>query len=308
MAKPMGGLGRGLGSLIPQMTPAHAPIQAPAVAPESANSESRLEQPNILESVVDEGLRLIHVSPAQIVPNPRQPRREFAPEELSDLADSIREHGILQPLTVTDKGNGQYELIAGERRLRASNLLGLEKVPVVVREATDREKLELAIIENVQRSDLNPVEEALAYKALMEDFGLSQDDMATRVGKSRPFITNALRLLDLPADILDAIKDGKISKSAGRTLLQEGNVARQRDLFERMLKGGVSIREAERTVRAHVRQPHLFRDPNLEAIERELREKIGTKVEIKMTTQASGQVIIHFYSKDDLKALIEHLT
>lgn len=304
----MGGLGRGLGSLIPQMTPARNSPPATGEAEGVLFEATSVEQPNILESVVDEGLRLIHVSPSQIVPNPRQPRREFAPEELNDLADSIREHGILQPLTVTDKGNGQYELIAGERRLRASSIVGLDKVPVVVREASDREKLELAIIENVQRSDLNPVEEALAYKALMEDFGLSQDDMAQRVGKSRPFITNALRLLDLPNDILDAIKDGRISKSAGRTLLQEGNVARQRDLFERMLKGGVSIREAERTVRAHVRQPHLFRDPNLEAIERELREKIGTKVEIKMTTQASGQVIIHFYSKDDLKALIEHLT
>jgi ParB family chromosome partitioning protein len=294
MAKQFGGLGRGLGSLIPQMTPVRDAVPK--------------EQPPLIEGVVEEGLRLIHVSPSQIVPNPRQPRRDFAPEELNDLADSIREHGVLQPLTVTDKGNGQYELIAGERRLRASTMAGLEKVPVVIREATDREKLELAIIENVQRSDLNPVEEALAYKALMEDFGLTQDDMAARVGKSRPFITNALRLLDLPDDIIDAIKDGRISKSAGRTLLAEGNVARQRDLFERMLKGGVSIREAERVVRAHVRQTNLFRDPNLEAIERELREKIGTKVEIKMTAAATGQVIIHFYSKDDLKALVEHLS
>lgn len=302
MSKPQGGLGRGLGSLIPQMTPPHA-SSAPAsvAAPEATVNET-------IEVAAEGSLRIREIAPSQIVANPFQPRRHFAPADLEDLVSSIREHGLLQPLVVTEKGDGTYELIAGERRLRASRLVGLEKIPVIIREADDRQKLELAIIENVQRADLNAVEEALAYRALMQDFGLTQEAMAQRVGKSRPQIANTLRLLDLSPDILEALKEGKITRSAARTLLAEDNAERRQELFTRMQEGGVTVREAEQTVRTHTRKPRAAADPNMAAIERELREKIGTKVEIKMTTNASGTVIIHFYSKDDLKALIEHLT
>lgn len=261
-----------------------------------------------IEVAAEGSLRIREIAPSQIVANPFQPRRHFAPADLEDLVSSIREHGLLQPLVVTEKGDGTYELIAGERRLRASRLVGLEKIPVIIREADDRQKLELAIIENVQRADLNAVEEALAYRALMQDFGLTQEAMAQRVGKSRPQIANTLRLLDLSPDILEALKEGKITRSAARTLLAEDNAERRQELFTRMQEGGVTVREAEQTVRTHTRKPRAAADPNMAAIERELREKIGTKVEIKMTTNASGTVIIHFYSKDDLKALIEHLT
>lgn len=295
----MGGLGRGLGSLIPQMTPpSHAVDEAP---------KSQLDEVSV-ETALSTGMAMREVSPDKIVANPYQPRKHFAPEDLADLSASIKEHGVMQPLTVTDKGDGTYELIAGERRLRASKLAGLEKVPVIVRNADDRQKLELAIIENVQRADLNPVEEAIAYRALMQDFNLTQEQMAQRVGKSRPQIANTLRLLDLPSHILEALKEGKITRSHARTLLAQDNVDEQRELFNRMLSGGVTVREAEQTVRTHTRSPRQARDPNMEAIERELREKIGTKVEIKMNGPASGTVAIHFYSKDDLKALIDHLT
>lgn len=289
MSKPLGGLGRGLGSLIPQMTDRTA-----AGAGE-------------VDAAANDGLNARQISPSLIVANPFQPRKHFAEDDLAELVASVKEHGILQPLTVTAKGDGTYELIAGERRLRASQMAGLDKVPVIIREADDKQKLELAIIENVQRSDLNAVEEAIAYKALMQDFGLTQEAMAQRVGKSRPQIANTLRLLDLPSNILDALKEGKITRSHARTLLAEDSSERQQELFERMQEGGVTVREAEQTVRTHTRKPRVVADPNMEAIERELRDKMGTKVEIKMTTNASGTVIIHFYSKDDLRALIDHL-
>ncbi len=290
MTKPQGGLGRGLGSLIPQITPAD-PSHRPTIPPSTSGAGALRE-----------------ISPDAIVANPYQPRKHFAAEELADLTASIKEHGVMQPLVVTDKGDGTYELIAGERRLRASKAAGLTTIPVIVRNADDRQKLELAIIENVQRADLNPVEEAIAYRALMQDFGLTQEQMAERVGKSRPQVANTLRLLELPPNVLDALKEGKITRSHARTLLAEDDPQEQMALFTRMLGGTVTVREAEQTVRTHTRKPRVQRDPNVEAIERELREKIGTKVEIKMNGPASGTVAIHFYSKDDLKALIAHLT
>lgn len=291
MSKPQGGLGRGLGSLIP-----HAPKPSAPLAPSPT-----------VEVAAEGSLRVIDVTPSKIVANPYQPRRTFAQEELDDLVASIMEHGILQPLVVTDRGDGTYELIAGERRLRASRLAGLDTVPVIVREADDKKKLEWALIENIQRHDLNPVEEAIAYKQLMADFALTQEQVAERVGKSRPQIANTLRLLELPEDIRSALEQGKITRSHARTLLAEENVARRQELFARMLTGAVNIRTAEATVRGHMRKAAQAKDPNIMELEKTLREKMGTKVEIKMNGAASGTVVVHFYGKDDLRALIEHL-
>lgn len=290
MSKPQGGLGRGLGSLIPQ-----APLP------------SALAASGHIDVAVEGSLHIIDIAPSKIVANPYQPRRTFVQEELDDLAASIKEHGILQPLVVTDLGDGTYELIAGERRLRASRGLCLATVPVIVREADDRKKLEWALIENIQRHDLSAVEEAVAYKQLMADFGLTQEAVAERVGKSRPQIANTLRLLDLPDEMRTALEQGKITRSHARTLLAEENTERRHELFERMLTGAMTVRTAEASVRSHTRQGRQAKDPNIMEIEKKLREKMGTKVEIKMNSAASGTVVVHFYSKDDLKAILEHL-
>lgn len=294
MSKPQGGLGRGLGSLIPQH-----PVAPPAAA---------MVAPGDVEIAAEGSLRVQDIDPSKIVENPYQPRRHFKQEELEDLMASIKEHGILQPLVVTKQADGTYELIAGERRLRASRALGLATVPVIVREADNKKKLEWAIIENVQRQDLNALEEAIAYRQLMDEFGLTQEQVAERVGKSRPQIANTLRLLDLDGEMQDALKEGKITRSHARTLLAEDSPARRQELFEKMLGGGVTVRSAEETVRTYTRRPKAVKDPNIAEIERTLREKIGTKVEIKMNSASAGAVIVHFYSKDDLKVLIEHLS
>ncbi len=291
----MGGLGRGLGSLIPTLKPQSDLVGVGFM-------------PDLRDDAVDGSLRIQDVSPSKIVENPYQPRRYFSQEELDDLAASIKEHGILQPLVVTEKGDGTFELIAGERRLRASKQIGLSTVPVIVREADNRKKLEWALIENIQRQDLNAIEEAIAYKQLVADFGLTQDQVAERVGKSRPQITNTIRLLDLPQEMRVALQEGKISKSHARTLLAEVNADRRTELFQRILEGGFTVKSAEDTVRTTSQRARVVKDANIEEIERTLREKMGTKVEIKMSSTASGTVAIHFYSKDDLKALISHLT
>ncbi len=213
---------------------------------------------------------------------------------------------MLQPLTVTKKADGRFELIAGERRLRASKMAGLKTVPVLVRDATDQQKLELAIIENIQRQDLNAIEEARSYQALIDLFSLTQEQAAQRVGKSRSNVANTLRLLELDPEFQQALMEGKISRSHARTLLAEPDINRRRQLFQSMLNGGMTVREAEARAGSAI-HPSAGRDPNVEAIERELRDSLGTKVNLDMKNGA-GKISIHFYSKDELKDLIKKLT
>lgn len=293
MMKPTGGLGRGLGALLPT-----------AVQP-------RTTTPSGEEKIVDldlaHGLKIIDINPNQIVENPHQPRKHFSPEELHDLGQSIKEHGILQPLVVTKKGPAQYELIAGERRLRASREIGLEKVPVIVRdEISDQKKLELAIIENTQRQELSAIEEARAYQALIELFGLTQQQVSEKVGKSRSVVANTIRLLDLDEDMLNAVEDGRLSRSHARTLLAEDDRQARRKLFEAILGGGVTVREAEAYAYSSARKMAEEKDANVLAIEKELREKLGTKVQIQMH-EGRGKINISFYSRAELKKLIEKL-
>lgn len=280
-------LGRGLGSLIPQ-------------------------KQSVTEQVIPEArTQILEVAVDAIRENPRQPRHHFSPADLEDLIVSIKEHGILQPLVVTKVQDG-YELIAGERRLRASRTLGLKTVPVIVREADEQLKLELALIENIQRQDLNAIEEAIAYKALVDEFNLTQEQVGKRVGKSRSNVANTLRLLELPEEMLHALRDGNITKSHARTLLAESDEQKREDLFQAMLGGGVTVREAEARVatsspRSGSSKTSSRKDPNLLAHEKRLREILGTKVEIK-ESGGKGNVSIAFYSRDELLDLLDRLS
>ena len=291
MQKPQGGLGRGLGALLPAGNVGTMSVQEPMIV---------TQEPSVAVSDAD---RVLHLSPSDIVPNPRQPRHHFAEESLADLKASILEHGIMQPLVVTRRIDGTYELIAGERRLRSAKAVGLKTVPAVVRVANEQQKLELALIENIQRADLNAVEEARAYRQLMEDFGLTQEDVAGRVGKSRSQIANTVRLLELPTDILAAVVDGRISKSHARTLLAEPNEGRRRALFEKMIGGGMTVRGAE----AVASRRGTVKDPNIAALEVMLRERLGTKVTID-AKGAESTIAIHCYSKEDLAEMVKRLS
>lgn len=247
-----------------------------------------------------------------IKPNPRQPRVAFDPQELDELAASIREHGILQPLIVSpDKGSG-YVLVAGERRLQAARKANLRTVPVLVHQASDRQLLELALIENVQRADLNPLEEAEAYRQLSEEFGLSHEAVAGRVGKSRVAVTNTLRLLDLAGGCKQALVDGTITEGHARALLGLKSAKAQEAALQTVLKLGMSVRQTEGLVRKWggeklKSKSKPRRSPDVADVESRLRASLGTKVSLKHTKKG-GTVTIHYYSDEELDALLERLT
>lgn len=301
------GLGRGLKALIPTAPKKQVQEDSAAPAPVSAPVVSAAP----VAPAVPAGDVVQHLPLERIVPDPKQPRKHFDPHNLEELASSIKEHGILQPLVVTPAGpDGKHTLIAGERRLRAATNLGLKKVPALVREVKEQERLELAIIENVQRADLNAIEEAAAYQRLMHEFNLTQDEVAKRVGKSRPTVANMLRLLDLPAEVQQAIADGKISSGHAKILASLDRPEEQKAYLERILKHNLTVRELEeqtKTVR-RVHKPATPKfDPIREAQEELLRERLGTKTLIKKSGD-KGQIIIHFYSQEELKRLLNELT
>lgn len=249
----------------------------------------------------------------RIKPNPFQPRRVFDEAALASLAESIRQYGVLQPLTVTRKeierpGEGifvEYELVAGERRLRASKLAGIAAVPVVIRTAgdTDRIKLELAIIENLQREDLNPVDRAIAFQRLAKEFNLKNTEIGVRVGKSREYVSNTLRILALPKEMLDALVAGEISEGHTRPLLMLiERPEEQMTLFKDIILRRMNVRDAEQTARRIAVERARKNDltPELLLLERELTEKLGTRVRIEKKEQGGGKVSIDFFSADDL--------
>ena len=257
----------------------------------------------------------------KIRPNPYQPRREFDEAALRDLAESIRMYGLLQPLVVTRtesvKEDGglavSYELISGERRLRASKLLGLQQVPALIRANTDdaRVKLELAIIENLQREDLNPVERARSFKQLVEEFGLKHTQIAAKIGKSREYVSNTIRLLALPQDILDALSQGKISEGHARPLLMlSDRAAEQSVLFKEIMTKRLTVRETESIARKIAVEKSRKKDPaytaELAELEVKLSETFGTRVSIEQK-QKGGKITIDFFSPDDLKAIIDRV-
>lgn len=281
--KKFSGLGRGLGALIPQKPSAPAPLAASSVTEREGAFEIRVDD---------------------IMANPEQPRLVFSHGEIEDLMNSIKEHGILQPLVVTKRAGGGYELIAGERRFRASKMLGLESVPVVVRTADTHDKLLLALVENVQREDLNPLEEARAYDRLMAEFGMTQEDVARRVGKARSTVANTVRLLDLPQEIRDAISAGAVPAGSARAILSLGDDKSRLAFFRKMLAGRMSARDVERGVRQIAGGGR--RDPAMLAAEERLRAVVGAKVEIK-NRNGKGSIVVAFGSEEDLEEIMRRL-
>ncbi len=243
--------------------------------------------------------------------NPRQPRQSFKEDELEELAMSIREHGIIQPLIVAPAINGIFTLIAGERRLQAARRAGLRNVPVVVRHATDQQLLELALIENVQRADLNPIEEAEAFHHLIKEFGLSQESVASQVGKSRVAVANTLRLLDASSVVKQALVDGKISEGHARALLALHSSKAQEVALHSIINLDLSVRQAEQLVRKYSGQKPASnkkagRNPNVSDIERRLRASLGTKVALKHGKKG-GALTIYYYSDEELDALLQKI-
>ncbi|MBP9855689.1 MAG: ParB/RepB/Spo0J family partition protein [Candidatus Pacebacteria bacterium] len=259
----------------------------------------------------------------KIKPNPFQPRREFDEDRLRDLSDSVRQYGVLQPLVVTRKEivredggiTSEYELIAGERRLRASKLAGLSKVPAIIRtgEETDKLKLEMAIIENLQREDLNPVDRAQAFHQLVNEFGLKHIEVAKRVGKSREYVSNSVRILALPQEIIDALVKKEITEGHTRPLLMlMDRPAEQATLFREIIAKRMTVRDAENISRRiaydKVRKKERFIDPNILDMEEKLSEQLGTRVKVeKQPNSDNGRITIDFFNKEDLSRILAGL-
>ncbi|MFH1509383.1 MAG: ParB/RepB/Spo0J family partition protein [bacterium] len=298
------GLGRGLSSLIPEPKEQNnntAENSSESIQEDEINYGSS-KKPFISSGVND---RVVNVPIISVAKNTKQPRINFNEEKLQELAESIKKHGILQPLVVTAVDDG-YELISGERRLQASKLANLDTVPVIVRKASEQEKLELALVENIQRADLNPIEEAKAYAKLEDEFSLKQEKIADQVGKSRSAVANSLRLLTLPEEIQKGLYDEIISEGHARAILGLKTDKERLDLFHKILAGGkMTVRDVEDavkkvSVKSHTRQQ---KDPKLLDLEQNIQRQLGTKVEIKKRG-GKGKVIIDFYSDEELNGIV----
>ena len=247
----------------------------------------------------------------KIEPNRNQPRQDFDEEELQALSESLSTHGILQPLTVRELNSGYYQIIAGERRWRAARMAGLTEVPVVVIEADDRKAMELALIENLQRQDLNPVEEALGYRSLMEDFGLTQDDAAKQVGKSRPAVANALRLLNLPEAILEKVREGAISAGHARAILSVKSEKDQLQMMQKVIALDLSVRQTELLCKNLSREKKpkeriTFAVDYVSECEKQLSKHLGRGVKI-VNGKRKGRFELEFYGEEDLQVLLDTL-
>jgi ParB family chromosome partitioning protein len=252
------------------------------------------------------GVGVKEVDVESIVPNPRQPRQSLDPESLQELASSIREQGLVQPLVVTEAAGG-YQLLVGERRWRAAKLAGLNVVPVVVRDVSPQQMLELALVENLQREDLNPLETASAYQQLVDEFGLTQQQVADKVGKSRVTVTNTLRLLKLPTEVKQALLQGQITEGHARSLLRLPSQNDQLRVLKAVLKGALSVRQTEQLVRRLAEEPKqktrpAEKPPELRALEDDFRRALGTKVSLSRGSKG-GRLVIYFYSEEELRAI-----
>ncbi|MGA0254201.1 MAG: ParB/RepB/Spo0J family partition protein [Rhodothermales bacterium] len=308
MSKQKSALGRGLGALLP-------------------DSEENRPKPSGIEHTklynFDERIRsagtISEITIGAVSPNPYQPRSEFDEAALEELSQSIRQLGIIQPITVRKIGADRYELISGERRLKASKAAGLSTIPAFVREADTEAMLEMAIVENIQREQLNAVEEAMGYRRLMEECSLTQEQVATKVGKSRSTITNALRLLNLPPSLLAGLRDGTLSPGHARALLPLEDELLQRSLMEEIVALGLSVRDVEKKVRQLQKPDSRTASPSKERAERavsaemgaiadRIRRALGTKVQIKPAADnKGGRIEVAYYSNEDLERILEFL-
>lgn len=279
MAKKFGGLGKGLDVLFSQNT-------------------------------LEDGLSTVTLPLDEIVPNRDQPRKQFDEAALADLSDSIAQHGVLQPLLVRPMPDGSYQLVAGERRWRASRMAGLTEVPVVIREMNEQESAELALIENLQREDLNPMEEAVGYRTLMDNYGMTQEQAAQVVNKSRPAVANALRLLQLPQAVTDLVAEGRLSAGHARTVLAFEGEDAQIVAARQAVDKGLSVRELERMAKAAKRALRTVkpssRDSFYDEVELALRENLGRQVKVTVTPKG-GTLQVEFFDQEDLRALANKL-
>ena len=288
-----GGLGKGLGALIAEAAPVEiTPSEKPA-------EKNEPDSPDTVK----------YIKTFDIMPNANQPRKTFDEEKIQDLANSIIEHGVIQPIVLRKKDNG-YEIVAGERRWRAAIKAGLSEVPCLIRELDDEQNMLLAIIENMQREDLNPIEEAEGLNQMIVTYGMTQEQVSKSVGKSRPYITNSLRLLKLPEYVLELISAGKISAAHGRTMITIDEEEARKKLCSRIVKEGLSVRETERLA-AEIGKPKKkpakrVKNPNVSRVEEELKEVLGTKININQKG-SKGKIEIEFFSKDELERLIDML-
>lgn len=281
------GLGKGLSSLIP-----------PKIDKKIFAKDSEIigGEETVINAVI-----------GRIKANPHQPRSNFDHDSLEELTNSIKEHGILQPLILSPADNG-YQVIAGERRLRSAQILGLKTVPAIVRDMAEQQKLELALVENLQRKNLNPIEEAVAYQRLIDEFSLKQEEVARQVGKSRSVIANTLRLLTLPTEIQKALINNKINYSTARVIVGLPPEERKK-FFEKVLKQDLTVRAAEGMSRKVAVKRHFrkSKDPNLVALEEKLQSSLGTKVTVKKSGE-TGQIVIEFYSEEELEEIISKIS
>ena len=307
MAKKFG-LGNGLDSL----------LGSSAKEDEPAKTENSFQsvKTNLPAGIEQDEFGKLWINPELLRPNPYQPRQEFDPEQLKELSDSIKENGVIQPVTIEDAKDGTFYIIAGERRTRASRLAGLEKIPVQLSAFSDQKKLEVALIENIQRADLNPDEEARAYYKLMELGGLKQEEVAQKVGKNRATVANAIRLLKLPEDIQNALVSGQITAGHARALLMVKDKMNMHILFGKIVGQGLSVHQTE-VMASEINNPQpkikkndgaksLTRDPDLIDVETQLIQKLGTKVQIKGSYE-KGSIEISYFSKDDFNRLFDFI-
>lgn len=294
------GLGKGLGALLG------------GDFTEDPISEEKSQEKKVVETKIVEVPKEIYLKLSLIEPNKEQPRKEFDPEQLEELAESIRQYGVLQPIMVQKNGE-LYEIIAGERRWRAAKIAGLKEIPVIIREFDKQKKMEISLIENVQRSDLNPIEEAMAYKQLIEEFGLKQEEIAERVSKNRATIANSLRLLKLDPRIQKLLIQGTISNGHARALLAIEDMDQQYAAAELIVKNGLSVREVEKLVKSLLK-PAKEKQPKKEEkdlsfifqdLEERMKSIMGTKVMIHRKDKSKGRIEIEYYSEAELERLVE---
>lgn len=323
MSKQRSVLGKGLSALIPGVRE-----EQEAALEEQRQSLPAIPRPRIEET--REPAKIVGVSKieiARIAPNPQQPRKEFSEDSLKELSSSIKEHGIIQPVTVRARGDGRYELVSGERRVRASIEAGLTEIPAYVLDVdTDRKMLELAIIENVQRQQFNPIEEAEAYQRLIEECSLTQEEVAEKIAKDRSTITNFLRLLKLPEEIRESLRKGHLGMGHAKAIMSIPNAERQVMLWKEAVLGGWSVRRIEEATRTASKE-YLSSDSqnkggrpaakkietpeaqtaHLVPLENSIKQLLGTQVKIRYKNRESGEIAIEFYNQDDLERLTELL-